>query len=120
MSYENAVPVIAGQDLSVATCEYHAVAIGGTITGANATALGILQNRPKQNEDATVGYAGRLRYRAGAAVTTGARLKVTTSGWLIAVTSGTFAVGTALSAVSSGAIGEGIFDFSTARTNLAT
>lgn len=119
MSYENCVPVIAGQDLSVATCEYHAVAIGGTIAAAN-TALGILQNRPKQNEDAQVGYAGRLRYRAGAAITSGARLKVTTSGWLIAVTSGTFAVGTALSAVSSGAIGEGIFDFTGGRTNLAS
>lgn len=120
MSYENSVPVVAGQDLSVATCQFHAVAIGGTIAAANAASLGILLNRPKQNEDATVGYAGRLPYRAGAAITAGNRLKVTASGWLIAVTSGTFAVGMALTAVSSGAVGEGIFDFSGARTNLAS
>jgi hypothetical protein len=108
------VPVVATEDLSLAACECHAIASTGLIAANAGAALGVLTNRPKNTEDATVGVIGRFRYRAGAAVALGARLKVTTSGWFITQTSGSIAQGMALSAVSSGAIGEGVFNFASA------
>jgi hypothetical protein len=105
------IPIIAGEDLSLAACEYHAVASGGMIAANAGSAIGVLVNRPKANEDATVGVMGRFRFRAGAAVTAYTRLRVTTSGWFISAVSGSISSGYALSAVSSGAIGEGVFNF---------
>lgn len=111
MSYLESVPVEAGADLSSA--QYKAIKIDGTIA-ADASAIGILQNKPSASgRDATAGYLGRSRYVAGAAVSAGAQLTVTTSGYMITVTSGTAVVGKALGAVSSGGIGEGIFNFAT-------
>lgn len=119
MSYNYSVPVVAGQDLSVANTQYKAVAVGGTIAANNTAALGILQNKPQNGEDATLVYLGRSRFLSGGAITAGNRLIVTTSGYVIATTSGSVPVGTALETVSSGGIAEGIFNFSGASTNLA-
>jgi len=105
------IPIVAGEDLSLAATEYHAIGIAGTIAANAGAAMGVLVNRPKLGEDATVGVSGRFRFRAGAAVSAGGRIRVTTSGWFITATSGTNACGYALSAVSSGAIGEGVFSF---------
>lgn len=109
MSYKESVPVVAGEDLSAG--QYHAVGVGGTIVATPAASIGILQNKPKSGEDGEATFSGRSRYRAGAAVAANAQLTVTTSGWLITATSGTAVVGKALAAVSSGGIGEGIFNF---------
>ena len=108
MSYLESIPVEAGQDLTAA--QYKAITVGGTIA-SGATAIGILQNKPDNGQDATAGYAGRSRYVAGAGVTAGANLSVTTSGYLITTTSGSPVVGRALAAVSSGGIGEAIINF---------
>ena len=115
MSYQNSVPVVAGADLSAA--QYRAVVAAGTIAANNTDALGILQNKPENGEDATVAYNGRIKFTAGGAVTAGAAVKVTTSGYCVTLSSGDLGCGKALDAVASGAIGEGVFDFATAKTN---
>ena len=118
MSYLNSVPTIAAQDLSGDTEQYHAITVGGTIAPTASTALGILQNKAKSGREATAGYSGRSRYRAGGTVAAGNRLTVTTSGWLTAVGSNELGIGTALGAVGSGGIGEGIFNFAGALTEV--
>lgn len=109
MSYLNSIPVNAGEDLSGA--QYKAIEIDGTVAATNAVARGLLQNKPRSGEDATLGVSGRSRYVAGAAVANGANLMATTSGYLITVTSGNIACGFALGAVSSGGIGEAFVNF---------
>ncbi|MCK5609665.1 hypothetical protein KAR91_47770 [Candidatus Pacearchaeota archaeon] len=116
MSYLESIPLAAGADLSAS--QYKAVVVAGTIAADGDTAIGIQQNKPAASgRDLTVGYAGRSRYYAGAAVVAGARLTVTTSGWFTTVVSGGAIVGRALAAVSSGGIGEGIFNFATNAEN---
>jgi len=109
MGYLMSVPVDAVSDLSGS--QYHAVQIGGTIATTGANAIGILQNKPEAGQDATAGFFGRSRYRAGAAVAAGAQLAVTAGGWIITATSGGYVNGKALGAINSGGIGEGIFNF---------
>ena len=111
MSYKESIPVVATEDLSVA--QYHACDIDGTLAQVGDTAIGILQNKPESGEDGELAYTGRSRYRAGGAITIGARLTCAASGWVTACVSGGAIVGRALSAVGSGSIGEGIFNFST-------
>lgn len=107
----------AGQDLSAS--QYKAVTIGGTIAANNTTAMGLVQNKPESGEDLSMRAFGVSKYRAGAAVNSGALLMVTTSGWLITVTSGQLPCGQAFEGVSSGSIGEGFFCFPTAKTDIA-
>jgi len=107
----------ATADLSSA--QYQAVGIGGTVVANNTLAHGILQNKPQSGEDMSILVSGLSRFKAGAAVSAGGRVIVTASGFIITATSGTFPVGYALEAVSSGGIGEGFFDFANAKTNLA-
>lgn len=109
MGYLASVPVNAGADLS--GLQYHAIQIDGTIATTGANAIGINQFKPELNEDAAAGFLGRSRYRAGAAVAAGAQLTVTAGGWVITATSGSYPVGKALSAIGSGGIAEGIFNF---------
>lgn len=116
MGYLSSVPFDAGEDLSAA--QYHAVQIGGTLATTGANAIGLIQNKPESGQDGTAGFMGRSRYRAGAAVAAGAQLTVTTSGWLITATSGSYPVGKALGAIGSGGIAEGIFNFAGNGTSL--
>ena len=109
MSYLESIGVDAGADLSA--CQYKGIAVGGTIAASGATAMGILQNKPESGEDAQLGWFGRSRFYAGAAVAAGAEITCTTSGWFITAASGTNPVGKALEAVSSGGIGEAIVCF---------
>lgn len=117
--YDNNVPVAAGADLSA--CQYKAVAVGGTIAANNGATLGILQNKPDAvGKDATVCVFGRSRYSAGGAVTKGNRVTVTTSGWFVAVASNQLGCGTALDTVSSGGIGDGVFNFPGVRSTVTS
>ena len=111
MSYRESIPVNAGEDLEGA--QYRAIEIDGTVAASGAVAVGLLQNKPRSGEDATLAYMGRSRYVAAAAVAAGASLTVTTSGYMTTVASGDNlqTVGIALAAVSSGETGEGIFNF---------
>ena len=103
--------VAAGADLSGAASMYKAVAVGGTIASTNQNALGLLQNKPKTGEGATLGYFGEMKAYAGAAITAGNRLMITTSGFVILGTSGTLPIGKALETANSGDLFRGIFNF---------
>lgn len=111
MGYE-AITIAAGADMSAANFQFLAIALDdGLVAAAGGEAGGILQNRPKSGEHATLFYSGESEYRAGAAVVKGARLAPANSGWIITVASGGFSVGRALAAVASGGIGRGVFNF---------
>lgn len=101
--------VDAGADLSAS--QYKAIAVGGTIAATSTAAMGILQNKPESGEDATLAMLGISKFRAGGAVTAGGAVAVTTSGWLVACASGDLAVGKSFEAVTSGSVGEGMFNF---------
>jgi len=110
MSYNEQIPVVATEDLSAA--QYHACDIDGTLAQVGDTAIGLLQNKPENGEDASLVYSGRSRFRAGGgSISIGARLTCAASGWVTAAGSGDAIVGRALSAVTSGSIGEGVFGF---------
>lgn len=103
------IGVVAGQDLSA--CQYKVVAVGGTIAAANLTSLGVLQNKPQSGEAASVAYGGHMKAYVGAAVTAGAKLKVTTSGWMITVTSNYDSAAIAMASANSGSLCEIVADF---------
>lgn len=103
------IAVAAGADLRGA--QYKVVAVGGTIAATNSTAMGVLLNKPNTNEGATVAYHGHMKAYVGGAVTAAANLKVTTSGWLVAISSGDTAVAKAITAAASGSLCEVLADF---------
>lgn len=125
----------AKEDLN--THQFQAVALDdGKVANDGSEAAGILINKPKTNEHATIAYQGISKFRAGAAISKGAGLTIATSGYLatavaakISVTSlgadvtvvdsGSRVVGTALAAVTSGSIGSGMFDFTKPATYLS-
>lgn len=111
------VSVLAGADLR-SGAQYKAIAVGGTIAAANDAAIGILQNKPNTGENASLAFSGHMKAYVGGAVTAGGRVKVTTSGYLVAVASGDGAVGKAITAAASGAICEIIADFTNAATTV--
>ena len=119
----DAIQILAGADLNTGGgtgAQYKAVAVGGTIAAANGAAMGLLQNKPKNGEDATIGYFGHMKGTAGAAITAGNRVKVTTSGYLIAVTSLDVPCGNAVTTAASGATVEGLFNFIGLRTTVGS
>ncbi|HEV8642067.1 MAG TPA: capsid cement protein [Methylomirabilota bacterium] len=63
--------------------------------------VGVLQNKPKSGENATVGYLGKTKVVAGAAITVGAILSTDSSGHAITVVSGAVAFGRALEAAGA-------------------
>jgi len=102
----------AGEDLDTDGHQYQAIALDdGKVANNGAEALGILLTKPKAGEGGTAAYAGEIKFRAGGAVTKDAPLTVTTSGYFTEADSGDFILGRAASAVSSGGIGRGFFDF---------
>ncbi len=108
------VTKVAGEDLSAAP-QFIAVNLtDGKAAASAAAAGGILQNKPKSGEHATLFYAGETEFRAGGTITAGVRLTVTASGYIIALpATGGFSVGKAIDACASGSIGRGLFDFMT-------
>jgi len=86
----------------------------GRIAQNGREAAGILLYGGRQDEHITIGYAGILKFTAGAAVTAGKRLTVSASGYCVEASSGSYVVGRALDgAVSSGSVGTGAFNFAT-------
>ena len=108
--------VIATADLD--SFQYKAITYNGALASENDTTIGILQNKPKNGEAARVAYLGRVAAIAGAAITAGAPVRVTTSGYLIAVGSGYSACGKCLetSNVSSGDQFSALVNFANAIT----
>lgn len=102
--------VDAGEDLTER--QFHAINISGTLAANAEAAMGILVNKPTADrDDAAVALEGRIPFRAGAAVSRGDRLTVSTSGWLTTADSGDQVVGLCEFGVASGGIGTGRFDF---------
>jgi hypothetical protein len=100
------------EDLSADACQYHAFAVDDAKLANNGEeATGILINKPGTNEHATVGYVGEMPYAAGAALTAGDKLTVTTSGWFIAADSSDPVVGQTKTTATSGSVGTGFFAF---------
>lgn len=103
MSYEaeqQRLNVAAGADLS--TMQYKVISVAGTIAAVSTAAVGILQNKPKSGEQASVAYHGRMKGYAAAAIPVGKGVAVTTSGFIKLVQSGEVAVGLTLAAANSG------------------
>ena len=93
--------VTAGADLS--SMQYKVIAVAGTIAAENDTALGILKNKPESGQHASVAVEGSMKGYAAAAIADGARVSVTTSGFLTTVASGDGTqVGKAIGAANSG------------------
>lgn len=121
------------------THQYQAVTLAdGKVANNGGEANGILQNKPKTNEHATLGYQGIMKFRAGGAVSANAEMTVVLSGYFLtavnatftidsataaanvtAADSGAMVVGRALAAVTSGSIGTGAFNFTKKATKLA-
>ena len=100
------------ENLNTDAFQYHAIALDdGKLANNGGEAAGIIKNKPKSGEAATIGYIGEMRFAAGLAVSADDGLTVTTSGWFKAAGSGSYIVGRAKAAVTSGSIGFGIFDF---------
>lgn len=109
MSYREAIPVTAGQDLTAT--QWKALTISGTIAATNTTAAGVQEGKPESGEDATVVYFGRTKIAAGGAIAARGGFKATTSGWFVAVGSNELAVGHALEAITSGSVGRAVVNF---------
>ena len=94
---------------------YKAVALGTGLVAANGReAGGLLLYGGRAGEHVTLGYAGVMKFTAGASVAAGKRLTVAASGYLAEAASGTYIVGRCLdAAVASGAVGTGVFNFAT-------
>ncbi len=111
--------IAAGEDLDDFTPGtgdlFKAVALDdGQIANNDREAGSILLYGGKSNEHVTLGYAGVLKFTAGGTVAAGKRLTVAGSGYMVEAGSGTYIVGRCLeTAVSSGSVGTGAFNFAT-------
>ncbi len=115
MSFLEIYGVDAGTDLRAS--QYKAVTIGGTIAANGETTVGLLQNKPGSGEDASLGFMGRSRFVAGAAIAAGAQITIVSNGFAITATSGSTVIGrNGRSAVSSGATGEAMISCNNAST----
>lgn len=86
----------------------------GDFAANGKEATGILQYGCDSGQYATVGYFGRMKATAGAAVTSAdTLLTITASGYAIAATSGSWCVGKTCEAMTSGMIFTGLFNFIT-------
>ena len=111
----------AGEDLDDLTAGtgdlFKAVALDdGQIAADGLEAGGILIYGGRNAEHVTLAYLGVVKFTAGGGIGKGKRLTVTGSGYLVEASSGSYVVGRCLdTAVASGAIGTGAFNF----TNIA-
>jgi hypothetical protein len=107
------ITVTAGVDLS--SQQYKIIAVGGTIAETALAGLGVLQTKSQNGEHATLAIEGHMKAYAGAAITLGAGITVTASGYLATVASGSGTpVGKALVAANSGDLFEFYGNFATA------
>lgn len=101
--------------------QYHAVALDdGKIANDGCEAVGIILNKPKDDHFVSCGYFGDMKFRVGAGVAAGARLRITTSGYFLTGNSGYYDCGRCLDAVTSGSIGRGLFDFTNPRYRVSS
>ena len=70
------------------------------VSGVGKRGIGILQNKPKTNEAATVAYMGLSKWVSGNTVTAGALVTYNSSGKCLDAVSGDLVMGTALDAAT--------------------
>jgi len=99
--------MVAAEDLSA--MQYKIVNVHGDNTvklrvAAGAGVLGVLNNKPENNENATVVVAGLTRCVAGGTISAGAWISTTASGTGLAATSGQYILGKSITGVASGGL----------------
>ena len=105
MSQKTYLSMIAREDLSDAQYKILNVHDANGVklrVAAGAGVLGVLDNKPKSGENATVVVAGLTRCFAGATITAGSVITVTASGTATAVASGQYMLGKAITGCASG------------------
>ena len=110
---DDLLQLIASQDLIANAGQFKVVTFAGAISADNTKAAGILWAPNVQSMGISVVYEGVIKAYVGAAVgTVGYGLKCTTSGYLIAASSGDTTVGRMLDATAaSGDIARVFVDF---------
>ena len=102
----------AGQDLSDPATLYFVTNVASGLTNNEEKGFnGILVTGAETGHGISIVYDGISKFKAAAAVTAGAQVMVTTSGWITTATSGHYSVGFAQFAVASGSNGTGVFNF---------
>ncbi len=99
---------VASQDLTGHL--YMPVGLDGLVAETSLAAVGLLRNKVITGDHLTYGFRGQMKTYAGAAINSGAQVGVTTSGFLITVTTSAY-VGIALASAASGDLFPGQFDF---------
>jgi len=114
------IAILAAANLDAEGDLYKVVSVAGTIAAENDGAIGILITKPKNGEMGTVDWLGKMKGYAGAAIAKSASIKVTTSGFLITVTSGDgTCIGKSLDAANSGDLFSLLGNFANANTTFA-
>jgi hypothetical protein len=104
--------VAATADLDADAVKFKAVTLSGTIAATSNLAAGILRHGAKNGGHVSVVYRGITKVLAGAAVSTvGFPLTVTTSGFIIAASSGGASIGRAIDTCASGDLVRAHVDF---------
>ena len=106
-SYDT-ITIVSSTDLT--GHQFKAVGLDGLVAATTLAAVGILRTKPKNGDHATVAYKGQMKAYAGAVINSGAQVGVTTSGFLIAVTTSRY-VGICLTTAGSGDIFPFVGDF---------
>lgn len=93
---------------------FKGLTFGGTIAASPLQAAGIARSTAKIGQGVSVVYEGITKVKAGAAVSTvGYPLTLTTSGFVIAATSGSPSIGRAMTTAASGDLLKAMVDFMT-------
>jgi hypothetical protein len=96
----------AGEALNTAGHEGVAIALAdGKVANSGDEAVGILASKPESGEHGSIIIMGIGKGRAGAALTKGQRLTVSTSGYFTAAASGDYHAARAMEAITSGSLG---------------
>lgn len=85
----------------------------GKVANNAGECIGIICNKPKSGENASIAYFGESKFKAGGAISADADITVATSGYFTQADSNDTKVGVAKSAVTSGSVGTGFFNFAT-------
>jgi len=91
MAIENAydtMTIVSSTDLT--GHQFKAVGMDGLVAETSLAAVGILRTKPLNGDHATVAFKGQMKAIAGAAINSGSQVGVTTSGFLIAVTTSAY------------------------------
>lgn len=105
------IPITPDTDLRA--LQYRAVDISGTLAINTYNAVGLIQTRTDSGEDGSIRQFGRGFFVAGGAITRGARMQVTSGGFMTLAASGDLSCGICEITVTSGSVGRGVLNLLT-------